>query len=95
VKVCSEPNPTQNIKPPKVKRRARHLLSRKDLEALVAAQPSLRDQVALTLLVWLGLRKEELRRLRLSDVDLELRTLTVHRKGGHVDKLPLAFEHVY
>jgi integrase len=88
-------NATVNIKPPKVKRKARDVLSREDLEALVAAQPSLRDQVALTLLVWLGLRKEELRRLRLGDVDLEQRTLTVHGKGGHVDKLPLAFEHVY
>jgi integrase len=88
-------NPTQNIKPPKVKRKARDVLTREDLEALVAAQPSLRDQVALTLLVWLGLRKDELRRLRLGDVDLERRTLAVHGKGGHVDKLPLAFEHVY
>jgi len=28
-------------------------------------------------------------------VNLDERTLLVHGKGGHVDKLPLAFEHVY
>ena len=51
-------NPTQNIKPPKLKRKARGVFSREDLDALVAAQPSLRDQVALLLLVWLGLRRK-------------------------------------
>lgn len=88
-------NPAQNIRPPKVKRKARDVLSREDLDALVAAQPTLRDQAALTLLVWLGLRKDELRRLRLCDIDLQERTLVVHRKGGHLDKLPMGFEHVY
>jgi integrase len=47
------------------------------------------------LLVYLGLRKDELRRIRLADVDLEARTLIVQRKGGHVDTLPIGFEHVY
>jgi len=88
-------NPAQNIKGPKVKRKARDVLSREDLEALVAAQPSMRDQVALTLLVWLGIRKDELRQLRLQDVDLQERTLVVHSKGGHLDKIPTGFEHVY
>ena len=88
-------NPAQNIRPPKVKRKARDVLSREDLDALVAAQPTLRDQAALTLLVWLGLRKDELRRLRLCDIDLQERTLVVHGKGGRLDKLPMGFEHVY
>src|SRR5829696_1267990 len=79
----------------RLKRKARDVLSREDLDALVAAQPTLRDQAALTLLVWLGLRKDELRRLRLCDIDLQERTLVVHRKGGHLDKLPMGFEHVY
>jgi integrase len=73
----------------------RDTLTRDDIDTLIAAQPSLRDQVALILLAYLGLRKDELRRLRLSDVDLEARTLTVHGKGGHVDTLPIGFEHVY
>ena len=87
-------NPSQNIRPPKRKRRVRSALSREDLDALIAAQPSLRDQVALMLLVYLGLRKE-LRRIRLADIDLEARTLIVHGKGGHVDTLPTGFEHVH
>jgi site-specific recombinase XerC len=47
------------------------------------------------LLVYLGLRKDELRRIPLADVDLEARTLIVQGKGGHVDTLPIGFEHVY
>lgn len=88
-------NPSQNIRPPKRKRRVRSALSREDLDALIAAQPSLRDQVALMLLVYLGLRKDELRRIRLADIDLEARTLIVHGKGGHLDTLPIGFEHVH
>lgn len=88
-------NPATNVRPPKRKRTVRSALSREDIDALIAAQPSLRDQVALMLLAYLGLRKDELRRLRLADVDLEARTLVVQGKGGHVDTLPVGFEHVY
>lgn len=62
---------------------------------MIASQPTLRDQVALSLLAFLGLRKDELRRLQVRDVDLEARAFVVHGKGGHVDTLPLAFEHLY
>jgi integrase len=62
------------------------------VEKLIAAQPALRDQVALMLLAWLGLRKGELRALRIADFNLAARTVTVHGKGGHEDKLPLGFE---
>jgi site-specific recombinase XerC len=61
----------------------RDLLSREDIDGLIAA------------LAYLGLWKDELRRVRLADVDLEARMLTVHGKGGHVDTLPIGFEHVY
>jgi site-specific recombinase XerC len=88
-------NPAQNIRAPKRKRKVRDLLSREDIDGLIAAQPALREQVALMLLAYLGLWKDELRRVRLADVDLEARMLTVHGKGGHVDTLPIGFEHVY
>jgi integrase/recombinase XerC len=88
-------NPAQNIRAPKRKRTVRDALTREDIDALIAAQPALREQVALMLLAYLGLRKDELRQLRLAEVDLEARTLTVHGKGGHVDTLPIGFEHVY
>jgi integrase len=49
---------------------------------------------ALLLLVYIGLRKDELRQLRVEHVDLDTKALLVHGKGGHVDTLPLGFEHV-
>ena len=50
-------NPAQNIRASKVKRKAREALSCENMDALIAAQPSLRDQAALKLLAYLGLRK--------------------------------------
>jgi integrase len=43
-------------------------------------------------LVWLGFRKDTLRRLRLGDFNLAAGTVTVHLKGGHTDVLPIGFE---
>jgi site-specific recombinase XerD len=88
-------NPAQNIRAPKPKRTVRSALTRDDIDALIASQPSLRDQAALMLLAYLGLRKDELRRLRLADIDLEARTIAIHGKGGHLDTIPIGFDHVY
>jgi integrase/recombinase XerC len=88
-------NPAQNIRSPKRKRTVRAVLTREDIDGLIAAQSTLREQVALMLLAYLGLRKDKLRQTRLGDIDLEARTMTVHGKGGHVDTLPIGFEHVY
>jgi integrase/recombinase XerC len=85
-------NPAVNICAPKTKRRERRALPLEDVEKLIAAQPALRDQVALMLLAWLGLRKGELRVLRIADFNLAAGTVTVHGKGGHVDNLPLGFQ---
>jgi integrase len=46
------------------------------------------------LLVNIGLRKVELHQLQIRDIDLEQRAIVIHGKGGHVDRLPLSFEHV-
>jgi integrase len=86
--------PRRKIRGPKEKRQARNLLTRDHIDALVATQPTLRDQCALLLLVYIGLRMDELRQLRIEHIDLQADTLRVHGKGGHVDPLPLAFEHV-
>jgi integrase/recombinase XerC len=85
-------NPAVNIRAPKTTRRERRALPLEDVEKLIAAQPALRDQVALMLLAWLGLRKGELRALRIADFNLAAGAVTVHGKGGHEDKLPLGFE---
>ena len=72
----------------------RRPLAREDIDALIASQPSLRGQAALLLLAYIGLRKDEFRRLQVGAIDLEAGTITIRGKGGHVDTLPLGFEHV-
>jgi site-specific recombinase XerC len=85
-------NPAQNIRGPREKRKEPQPLPHDDVERLIAAQPSLRDQVALMCLAWLGLRKSELGQLRIGDFNLAAATVTVHGKGGHVDTLPIGFK---
>lgn len=56
---------------------------------LVRSQPSLRDQCALQLLCRMALRKNELRLMKISDIDLVRNLVVVHGKGGHVAVMPL------
>jgi site-specific recombinase XerD len=74
------------------KRKAREALAQEDVERLIEAQPSLRDQVALMCLAWLGLRKSELADLRLGDFNLAAGTVTIRGKGGHEDSIPVGFQ---
>jgi integrase/recombinase XerC len=87
-----EREPATNIRAPKEKRVERRSLSRGELERLIGAQESLRDQAAIMLLGWCGLRKSELGALRIRDFDLAAGIVLVHGKGGHVDALPLGFK---
>jgi integrase len=62
---------------------------------LVSAQPKLRDQAALLLLARLGLRREDLRMLRLGDIDLARDEVHLrHSKGGLQHVLPIVFPDV-
>lgn len=83
-------DPTPNLKAPPRRNRERMAYRRDVLQRLVAAQPSSRDQCALQLLCRMALRKNELRVLRVKDIDLARDLLVVHGKGGRVDVLPLA-----
>jgi integrase/recombinase XerC len=87
-------NPADTIKPPKVRNRERHAYKPDLIHALIHAQPLLRDRIALTLLGRLGLRRNELRLLRLHDFDLHEGTVLVHGKGGKQVILPLGFAHL-
>ena len=58
---------------------------------LVAAQPDLRDRVALTLLARLGLRKNEVRVMRWRDIDLERGEFRVRGKGGKITDVPIVY----
>ena len=85
-------NPTANLRSPRRKRSERRAVAREDVERLISAQPSLRDQIAVMLLAWMGLRKDELRTLRMSDIRLGTQNaVVVHGKGGHEDVLPIGF----
>ena len=86
-------NPAASIKVPRRRQqRERSAYPQDVLYRVIKAQESLRDQCALQLLGRMGLRKNELRVLRVGEIDLIRNLLTVHGKGGVVSVMPLAFE---
>lgn len=80
-------NPAQPIFRPRRREVARGTFTEPDVRKLLAAQPRLRDRVALLLLFRLGLRKSELARVQFAHYDG--RNLTVFGKGGKVRYLPV------
>ena len=70
----------------------RHAHSLAKVKGIIAAQPALRDQVAIALMARLGLRKNELRLLRWRDVDLSRGELRVRGKGGKTADVPIVYE---
>lgn len=86
-----EVNPAARIKRPKRANVERQGYAPAVIETLRRAQPTLRDQIGIQLLGMLGLRRNELRLLRLQDFDLGKGTVLVHGKGGKVSVMPLGF----
>ncbi len=83
-------DPASGLRAPKGRQRAaRQAYPLHVLHALVNGQTGLRDECCLELLCRLGLRKDELRRMRWSDVDLVRGYALVHGKGGKDELLPL------
>ncbi len=83
-------NPAAKIKAPRTKvTPERVAYSQSVLYRLVSAQETLRDQCAIQLMARMGLRKNELRLLRVGEIDVIRDLLTVHGKGGKVSVLPL------
>jgi integrase len=62
-------NPVVPIRSPRLRDVERELFSAEDVVRIVAAQPELRDRVALKLLFLMGLRKGELAAIRYRDFD--------------------------
>jgi integrase len=83
-------NPAAPLRSVRVKSRDRQAYGHDVILRLVQAQ-ELRDACAIQLLALLGLRKNELRLLRIGDIDLVRNLVTVTRKGGKVQLLPLGF----
>ena len=75
-------NPVVPIRSPRLRDVERELFSAEDVARIVAAQPELRDRVALKLLFLMGLRKGELAATRYRDFDLGRRRLQVHGRAA-------------
>jgi len=87
-------DPTDEIDSPRPGRRLPELLSRAEIEALLAAPDprsaaGRRDRAMLELLYATGLRVSELVSLELNDVDLEMRVLVARGKGSKERLVPV------
>jgi len=87
-------DPTDEIDSPRPGRRLPELLSRAEIEALLAAPDprsaaGRRDRAMLELLYATGLRVSELVSLELNDVDLETRVLVARGKGSKERLVPV------
>jgi integrase len=85
-------NPVVPIRSPRLRDVERELFSADEVVRIVAAQPELRDRVALKLLFLMGLRKGELAAIRYRDFDLGRRRLRIHGKGGKIRHTPIPTE---
>ena len=82
-------DPTLLIERAKTRDVYRTTFSADQRRAIVAEQPSLRDRIALRLLLDYGLRKGALRAVQFKHFDHGRRRLTIFSKGGKVRTLPL------
>jgi integrase/recombinase XerD len=87
-------DPTDEVDAPRGARRLPQLLSRDEVERLLAAPAprspaGVRDRAMLELLYATGLRVSELVNLDLNDVDLESRVLLAHGKGSKERLVPV------
>jgi integrase/recombinase XerC len=82
-------SPAARIRRPKLPQKAIPLLPEAARDRLLAAAPRARDVFALSVLLDLGVRRNELRLLRVRDVDLARRLLVVTGKGQKARALPL------
>lgn len=85
-------NPIGHVKAPRRRKAERLAYPRATILQLVRAQETLRDQCAIQLLARMGLRKNELRVLRVGEIDLIRNLLIVHGKGGDVAVMPIKFK---
>ncbi len=90
----ADSDPTDGLEPPRLSRGLPHVLSRSEIEALLAAPDTskpegVRDAAILELFYSCGLRLSELANLRNQNVSLEESAVRVHGKGTKVRLVPL------
>jgi integrase len=77
-------NPARKLRGPRGADTERRSHPRETIRKLVVAQDQQRDRVAMLVLYWCGLRRNELRLVQFRHIDLANRLLTVFGKGGTV-----------
>ncbi len=77
-----EKAPTSDMKAPKVPKPIRHAVPLDAIPTLIAACNSSRDRLIVSLLADTGLRRMELANIKLSDINLDDRIITVWGKGA-------------
>ena len=77
-----EKAPTSDMKAPKVPKPIRHAVLLDAIPTLIAACNSSRDRLIVSLLADTGLRRMELANIKLSDINLDDRIITVWGKGA-------------
>jgi integrase/recombinase XerC len=82
-------SPAAKLRRPRAPRKTAPLLPHEAATRVPSAATRQRDRAALAVLTDLGVRKSELTGIRVSDVDLARRTLTVFGKGRKARVLPL------
>jgi integrase len=82
-------SPAARIRRPKVPKKVARVLPGSSDTPLFAAASVPRDRVALSCLLWLGIRRSELAGVQVRDFDLELLQLRVYGKGQKERVLPL------
>jgi integrase/recombinase XerC len=85
-------NPADRLDRPRKKSQKRYGAPPERIKAIISAQPVLRERVAIALMARLGLRKDELRRLRWRDIDLQAGVMRLHAKGGKRPEVEIVFE---
>jgi site-specific recombinase XerD len=88
-------DPTTVLERRKTRGVERTVFSESDVAGIIAAQPELRDRIALRILFHTGIRKGGLRLLQFKHFDYERRRLTVRGKGGEFLQVPLVDPHFW
>ncbi len=83
-------SPTATVKRPRREPKPKHVLRLAEYSRMVAeARGSPRDYALLQLLIQTGIRVSELIAIRIPELDLEHKTLTIHCKGSKNRTIPL------
>jgi integrase/recombinase XerD len=83
-------SPAAKVKKPRRERKPKHALRDDEFQRIVgAARGNPRDYALLQLLFQAGIRVSEVIAIRIPELDLENKSLTIHDKGGRVRMIPL------